>query len=133
MARKRFAEGGGESVEWLMLQRIWGYEEKIFDEKRTKQTYQMMRDILRHASPLWRDQRSTNARLLDPRNHNLMKRRRAGVVHTNLGQPHDKMEWLSKVVGIVQRMGEPRKNGRRPLQKSSKKRREQGDTGLEQK
>ena len=43
----------------------------------------MMRDILRHADPLWRNQRSTNARLLDPRNQNKMKRRRAGVVHTN--------------------------------------------------
>ena len=26
---------------------------------------QMMRGILRHANPLWRDHRSTNARLLD--------------------------------------------------------------------
>ena len=42
-----------------------------------------MRDILRHANPLWRDQWSTNARLLDRRNRNKMKRRRAGVVHTN--------------------------------------------------
>ena len=33
MARKRFAEGGGESIEWLMLQLVWGYEEKIFDKE----------------------------------------------------------------------------------------------------
>ena len=28
MARKRFAEGCGESVEWLMLQRIWAIRRK---------------------------------------------------------------------------------------------------------
>ena len=38
------------------------------------------------------------------------------------------MECLSKMVGIVQRMGRFRKSGRRVLQKSSKKRREQGGT-----
>ena len=43
----------------------------------------MMRVILRHANQRWRDPRSTNARLLDPRSQNKMKRRRAGVVHTN--------------------------------------------------
>ena len=49
----------------------------------TRQTDQMMRDILRRADLLSRDQRSTNARLLDPRNQNKMKTRSAGVVHTN--------------------------------------------------
>ena len=39
--------------------------------------------ILMHANPLWRDQRCTNARLLDPRNQNKMKRMRAGVVLTS--------------------------------------------------
>ena len=52
-------------------------------QKEDQQTDQMMRDILRHASPLWRDQRSTNARLLGPRNQNEMKRRRAGFVPAN--------------------------------------------------
>ena len=83
VARTRFAERGGECIEWLMLQRIWVYNEKIFDKKRTKQTDQMKRSILMHANLLWRDRRSTNARLLGPRNQNKMKRRRAGVVHTN--------------------------------------------------
>ena len=77
-----------------MLQRIWSYKEKIFDKNRTKQTDQMMRDILRHADPLWRDWRSTNARLLDPRNQDTMKKRRAGVVH-ELGPPHDKMDGVA--------------------------------------
>ena len=83
MARKRFVEGGGECIEWPVLQRIWVCKGKIFDKKRTTQTDQTMRDILRHANQLWRDPRSTNARLLDPRSQNKMKRRRAGVVHTN--------------------------------------------------
>ena len=72
-----------ECIECLMLQRIWACKEKIFDKKRTKQTDQTMRYNLRHANPLWRDQRSANATLLDPRNQNKMKRRRAGVVHTH--------------------------------------------------
>ena len=38
-ARKRFAERGGECIEWLMLQRVWGYKEKIFDKNRTKQNW----------------------------------------------------------------------------------------------
>ena len=58
-------------------------KEIIIDKKRTKQTDQMMREILRHANPLWRDQIPTNARLLDPRNQKKMRTRRAGVVHTN--------------------------------------------------
>ena len=98
MTRKRFAGRGGECIEWLMLQRIWPYKEKIFDKKRTKQTDQMMRDILRHADPLWRDQRSANARLLDPRNQNKMKRR---CCAHELGQSYHEMKWLSKMVGLV--------------------------------
>ena len=61
-ARKRFAETGGENVEWLMLQHIWRYKEKIFDKDKTKQTDQMMRSILMHANPMWSEQRSTNAK-----------------------------------------------------------------------
>ena len=56
-ARKRFAEREIESIEWFVLQKVWGYEEKIFDRKRIKQTDQMMRSILM--------QRSTSARVLD--------------------------------------------------------------------
>ena len=50
-ARKRFAGRGGECIEWLMLQRVWGYKEKIFDKNRTKQTGQLMRHVLVHAIP----------------------------------------------------------------------------------
>ena len=56
-ARKRFAERGGESIECFVLQKVWGYEGKIFDRKRIKQTDQMMRSTLM--------QRSTGARVLD--------------------------------------------------------------------
>ena len=42
-----------------------------------------MRNILTHANPEWREQRSICARILDPKNQDKMKRRRAGVVHTN--------------------------------------------------
>ena len=45
MARQRF-ERGGENEEWLMLQRIWSYKEKILDLKMTKHTDQTMRSIL---------------------------------------------------------------------------------------
>ena len=75
-ARKMFAERGGESLEWFVLQKVWGYEGKIFDRKRIKQTDQMMRSILM--------QRSTSARVLDLKNQEKMKRRRAGVVHTTV-------------------------------------------------
>ena len=35
-ARKRFADRGGENIEFLVLQRIWSYKDKIFDKKRNK-------------------------------------------------------------------------------------------------
>ena len=43
----------------------------------------MMRSILTHANPEWREQKSICSRILDPKNQDRMKRRRAGVVHTN--------------------------------------------------
>ena len=82
-ARKRFAEGGEENIEYLVLQRIWSYKEKTFDKKRNKMTDKMMRSILTHANPEWREQRSICARIVDPQNQDRIKRRRAGVVHTN--------------------------------------------------
>ena len=42
-----------------------------------------MRNILTHANPEWRKQKSTCARVLDLENQDRMKRRRAAVVHTN--------------------------------------------------
>ena len=82
-ARKRFADGGGENTEHAVLQRIWSYKEKIFDQKRNNISDKMMRNILTHANPEWREQRSICARILHPQNQDKMKRRRAGVVHTN--------------------------------------------------
>ena len=64
-----------------MLQCVWLYKVKIFDKKKTKQTDQMMRSMLMHASPMWREKKSTNAKVLGPKNKSKMKRRRAGVVH----------------------------------------------------
>ena len=82
-ARQRFAEGGGANIEHLALQRIWNYKENVFDKKRNKMTDRMMRNILTHANLEWREQRSICASILDPLNQDRMKRRRAGVVHTN--------------------------------------------------
>ena len=42
-----------------------------------------MRNILKHANAEWREQRSTCVKTLDPRNQERMKRRKAGVAHTN--------------------------------------------------
>ena len=57
-ARRRFAEGGGENMEYLVLQRIWSYKEKIFDKKRNKMTDKMIRNFVTHANIEWREQRS---------------------------------------------------------------------------
>ena len=57
-ARGRFAEGGVENLQYLVLQRIWSYKVKIFDKKRNKMTDKMMRNILTHANPEEREQRS---------------------------------------------------------------------------
>ena len=51
-----------------------------------------------------------------------MKRRSGSCLH-ELRQTHDKMEWLSKMVGIVQRVCMFCKSGRGALQKSCKKNR----------
>ena len=90
------------------------------------------RQILRHANLLWRDQRWTNARLLDPRNQNKMKRMRAGVPHTNWDSLMKKrsgdQRWWESYKGWESFA----KAARRAVQKSCKKRWEQGDT-VEQK
>ena len=78
-ARKRFADRGEENIEFLVLQRIWSYKEKIFNKNRNKISDKMMRHTLTHAN----EQRSICARILVPKNQDKMKRRRAGVVHTN--------------------------------------------------
>ena len=43
----------------------------------------MTRNILKHANAEWREDRSVCAKILDPRNQDKIKRRRAGLVHTN--------------------------------------------------
>ena len=53
---------------------------RLLDRKRIKETDRMMRNILKHANPVWREQRSTCTRILDPKNQDEMKRRRARVV-----------------------------------------------------
>ena len=39
--------------------------------------------ILKHANSEWQEQRSSCAKIFDPRNQGKMKRRKVGVVHTN--------------------------------------------------
>ena len=73
-ARQRFIEGSAADLE---------LQGKFLDKKRNKETDRMMVNILKHANPEWREQRSTCAKILDPKNHDNMIRRRAGVVHTN--------------------------------------------------
>ena len=82
---EKFAERGGKNIEYVVLQRIWGYKEKISDKKRIKRSDD--ENILMHACPECSEQRSTSARASDPKNQDKMKRRRAGVVGTyKLGQ-----------------------------------------------
>ena len=35
---QRVIEGGRENIEYLVLQRVWNYKEKIFDRKKRKRT-----------------------------------------------------------------------------------------------
>ena len=53
-----------------MLQRMWRYKEKSLTRNRPNKLIKMMKSILMHANPMWRDQRSTNA---DPKNKSKMK------------------------------------------------------------
>ena len=59
----------------------------------------MMRNIVRHANAEWRDQRCTCAKILDPKNQ----------AH-QLGQFVDKVEWKSKMVGILRRLDKLNEN-----------------------
>ena len=78
-------------------------KEKIFDKKRDKLTDNMMRNILTHANPEWREQRSICARTLDP------KDRWGGS--RKLEQSDDVMERQSKMVGGLQRLEKHCENG----------------------
>ena len=82
-ATQRFNERGRKNIGCLVLQRNWNYKKRIFDKKKGKKTDKMMRNILKHANAEWREQRSTCPKILGPRNQERMKRRKAGVVHTN--------------------------------------------------
>ena len=73
------------------------------NKKRNKQTDQMVKNMLIHDKPERREQRSTSERVLDPKNQDKMKRRRAGVVHTNWD--NFMMKW------ILQRLEKFREDG----------------------
>ena len=68
MARKRLAKVGREGVAYLLLQRIWRSAKKVIDGMRTGATGSLMRNILKRANPEWREQRSVEAQVFDPRN-----------------------------------------------------------------
>ena len=78
---------------------------EILDKKKTKQTDQMMRSILMHANTMWREQRSTHAKVLDPKNNSKMKKKTWGGSH-DLGWSHDEMDWFSKTVRNKQGLGQ---------------------------
>ena len=112
---------------------MWRYTEKIFNKKRVKQTDQMMRSILMHANPEWREQTSMSARVVDPENQDKMKGRRAGawsgckrwassqdwrsfpsiaeelckIVYKEM-----RREWRDATAGLMERMNKARKNMR---------------------
>ena len=54
-ARQRFVERGEVNIKRFVLQRIWGYKEKIFGKKRNKQTDPMMRNILTLVYKEWKE------------------------------------------------------------------------------
>ena len=85
-----------KNIEYLVLQRCWSYKEEIFDKKRNKKTGRMMRNILTHANPEWREQRS---RPKESRQDE--EKKGCGGFH-ELGQSDDEMERLSKMVGFLQ-------------------------------
>ena len=74
-----------------MLQPTWGYKDKTFDKKRTKPTGQVMRNVLIHANPDWREQRSTMTRVLDTKNQKKDKEEKRWSFAYELGQSHDKL------------------------------------------
>ena len=103
-ARQRIVEGGGENIECLVLQRIWKYKEKIFDKKRDKDTDRMKRNILTHANPKWREQRSTCARILGPSESRYNEEEESWGGAYQVGQSDGEVEWLSKMVRSLQKL-----------------------------
>ena len=66
----------------------------------------MMRNILTHANhEWWREQRSTCARSLDPKNQDRMKQEESWSGAYELGQSDGEMELLSKMVGKSSKIG----------------------------
>ena len=67
-------------LDYRIGSRISGFKENLeLQKKSEKGTNKMMRNILTHANPEWREQRFASARILDPKNQDKMKRRRAGL------------------------------------------------------
>ena len=86
-------------------QRIWKYKEKIFDKKRDKDTDdRMKRNILTHANPKWREQRSTCARILGPSESRYNEEEESWGGAYEVGQSDDEVEWLSKMVRSLQKL-----------------------------
>ena len=70
-----------------------------------------MRNILTYAKPEWREQRSTSARVLDPKNQDKMKTR-GEVVHTNwYNLMKHGVVWVFKMVRTLQRWEKFREDG----------------------
>ena len=110
---------------------IWNYKEKIFDKKRNKVTDGMMRHILTHANPEWREQRSTCARSLDPKNQDRMKKEESWCGAYELGQSDGEMEWLPKMVVKFLKVGKRLvKTGEELCEKDTEKRRGQKGKGM---
>ena len=80
-ARQRFVEGRGENIQYFRILELQG--EDIRQEEEQNEGQDGLGNILTHANPEWREQRSICARILDPTSQDRMKRRRAGVVHTD--------------------------------------------------
>ena len=104
-AKKRFADGGGEHIEYLVLQRIWSYKEKIFDNKRNNISDKMMRNIRTHANPEWREQRSICARILDSKKSRQDDKNKSWSCSRQLGQSDVEIDHDSKMMGDIQTLG----------------------------
>ena len=110
-ARRRFAEGGGENIEQLVLQRIWSYKENIFDLERNKVSDKMMRSILTHANPEWREQRLICARILDPQKSRQDDKKKSWSGSPKFGRSDVEMERQSEMVGGIHRSENLCENG----------------------
>ena len=126
MSLRRWAQTG-MNLEWFRAnqirrarQRLLKEEERTSnDKKRNKETDRMMENILKHANPEWREQRSTCAKILDPKHHDKMRRRRAGVVHTNWHNLRMKWSGCQRWWEVTKRLEKLCKNSWGTMQKNT--------------